>query len=103
MLWTMMIFAGPVACIASAVHAAQSAHLGPEGYSLLIGIAVLIGVANGWAMNRVGEIFVRRTKCYSEQVRERYARVLYLTAFVWLFVPPLLLLSAANHLLAPRR
>ena len=103
MLWTMMSFAGLIACVTSAVVAARGANLGIEGHSLLIGIATLVGIANVWAMNRVGDTFIRWTKRRSEQVRERYARLLYLTAFVWIFVPPFLIVAAANQLLASRR
>jgi hypothetical protein len=102
MIWSMMILSGLLACIFSAVFAAGDAKLGPEGYALLIGIAALVGIANAWAMNRAADTFVRRTSSCSEEMRERYARLLYLTGFVWLFVPVFLILWTSEHLLVLR-
>jgi hypothetical protein len=98
----MMIFSGLLACIISAMLAARDAELGLGGYALLIGIAAMVGTANGWAMNRVADISVRRTRCCSEEIRERYARLLYLTGFLWLGVPAFLILWTTDHVLAFR-
>jgi hypothetical protein len=104
-LWDLlnaMCFATPVIF---GVLGAKDAKVGFVGYTLAIGIGLVLGAGCTWTMWTVGERVGSTLQSYPQQQRERYFRDLYLAAVLWLLVVAFLANSAtslAMHFVASR-
>jgi cation transport ATPase len=85
-LWDLLIgicFAVP---IGGALESARSAKAGLCGYALAITVGIALGACCAWTMRTVGGTVYAHIERYSESLQERYCRVLYFAAMVWIVI-----------------
>lgn len=70
----------------AAIEEARVAKAGFKGYALAIGIGLTLGLACTWAMWTAGERVLAAVQPYPEPKQERYYRVLYLVAVLWILI-----------------
>jgi ABC-type nickel/cobalt efflux system permease component RcnA len=83
-LWHLLIsicFVLPITC---ALGSAERAKVGYSGYALALSIGLALAVLSTWAMWTVGKTVASRRKMQSVSLGERYARMLYLAAILWI-------------------
>jgi hypothetical protein len=83
-LWDLLIalcFAMP---IGGALASAKLAKTGFVGYALSVAVGLVLGLLLAWIMRTVGKIIAARIKQSPRSPEERYFRVLYFAAMLWI-------------------
>jgi hypothetical protein len=83
-LWSLLIamcFVMPLSCT---LASAKLLRVGLRGYAFSVFIGLLLGFGCAWIMHKVGSLVYARLKKSDVSVQERYFRMLYFGAMVWI-------------------
>jgi hypothetical protein len=83
-LWQLLILICLTIPIGGALASARLAKVGFGGYALAITIGLALGVCCAWTMWTVGKTVGDHIRRKSESLHERYFRVLYFAAMLWI-------------------
>lgn len=70
--------------IGGALASAKFSRVGIGGYAFSVLLGLGLGVGCAWVMEKVGKVVYDRLKQSAGPVQERYFRVLYFGAMVWI-------------------
>ena len=83
-LWHLMEALCVSMPVGASLAAARVAKTGFAGYVLCVLVGLTVGTCCGWAMYSSGKLMYLRIRQRSESVRERYFRLLYVGAMIWI-------------------
>ena len=83
-LWSLLVALCFVMPLSGALASAKLLRVGLRGYAFSVLVGLLLGIGCAWIMQRVGSLFYARLKHCGVFSQERYFRLLYLGALVWI-------------------
>lgn len=83
-LWDLLIVVSSSAFVGGALAAARVTNGGVRNYLVATIIGVLLAVANVWTWSKVAGGVDRHIKGLSKSHQERYLRLLYVAASMWI-------------------
>jgi hypothetical protein len=83
-LWDLLIVVSSSAFVGGALAAARVTNGGVRNYLVATITGVLLAIANAWTWSKVAGGVDRHIKGLSESDQERYLRLLYLAATIWI-------------------
>ena len=83
-LWDLLIVFSLVVPISGALSSAKFLRVGIRGYAFSVFVGLMLGFGCAWTMYKIGALVYAHLKQSAVSVQERYFRLLYFGAFVWI-------------------